>query len=94
MKLFITSILTSLLISLTSYFIGGESLTLKVNFYIGISLLVIAMIMSGSLVSGDRMRANFHTSTPEDRKQNNKWTGRLIIISIPFITVSVLLYFL
>jgi hypothetical protein len=93
LKVLLTSILCCLCVSLISYLFGGWGLSLKLNSGIGISLLIIAMIFSGSFVSGDRMRANYYSSSKEDNIQRMKWTDKLLLISVPFLIVSIIMYF-
>ncbi|MGZ9583775.1 DUF5316 domain-containing protein [Paenibacillus marinisediminis] len=94
MKVFITSVVSCLVISLITFLTGGLGLTLKINSGICAGLLILAMIFSGSFVSGDRMRANYNSSSKEDNIQKNKWTDKLLLISVPFVIVSISLYFL
>jgi hypothetical protein len=91
-RVFLYSIVACAMVSGVSFVIGGRFLTLQVNAWTGIVLILIAAVMSGSLVSGDRMRANYHTSTPQDRKERNKWTGVFFAAGVPFLLVSILLY--
>lgn len=60
---------------------------------IGFFFIGISIIFSGSLVSGDRMRANFATESVEDRRKRNNVTFRSALIGIPNIVMSVFLYF-
>lgn len=38
-------------------------------------LVILAAILSGTLVSGDRSRANFHSSSTEELRARTQWSG-------------------
>lgn len=61
---------------------------------VGCVFIGISMIFSGSMVSGDRMRANIATETSEHRDERNKITLNSLYIALPNIVVAVLFYFL
>ncbi|MGE7674485.1 DUF5316 domain-containing protein [Lysinibacillus sp. NPDC094403] len=60
---------------------------------VGCIFIVISMIFSGSLASGDRMRANFATESIENRDERNKITINSLYIALPNIIVAVLFYY-
>lgn len=93
-KTLIYSTLLCLVILATVFLIGDYMLAMKISFGIGIVLLLLSMIFSGSLVSGDRIRANYHTSTTEDRTLRNKWTLHLLIMAVPFLAAGIIIYIL
>lgn len=66
-----------------AYFISG---------IIGFFFIGIAIILSGSMVSGDRMRANFATESDEDRRNRNSIIFRIALIGIPNLVIAFLLY--
>jgi hypothetical protein len=68
-----------------AYFITGG---------IGFFLLGISMILSGSLVSGDKIRANFATESDEDRNRNKKIMFRTAQIGMPNLVLALLIYLL
>lgn len=59
MKYLLIGIFISLFIAFISMAVGGVDKVVPVTGGIGLLFLMLAMISSGSLVSGDRMRANF-----------------------------------
>jgi len=61
---------------------------------IGCIFIGIAMILSGSMVSGDRMRANLATESTENRDERNKITTNSLLIALPNIIVAILFYYL
>ncbi|WP_219639756.1 DUF5316 domain-containing protein [Cohnella sp. CFH 77786] len=64
----------------------------NVNFGVGILFIMLGAIVSGFLVSGDRIRANYHSSTPEDREQQRKWTGLLFLLGLPYMIIAIVMY--
>ncbi|WP_369292947.1 DUF5316 family protein [Alkalibacillus haloalkaliphilus] len=53
--------------------------------------LLIAGILTGALNRGDRVRANYHTETQQDRYSRDTWIKRLLFISSPNATLLVLM---
>jgi ABC-type Fe3+-siderophore transport system permease subunit len=86
------SAISCLVVSTIIFFAGGLDLTLKVVFGIGVALLLMGAVLSGFLVSGDRMRANYHISSEEDNKNRTRWTDKLFITAVPFILTSILIF--
>lgn len=57
-----------------------------VHTYAGIAgggLCLLAMVFSGSLNPGDRMRANFHTESSEDRRNRISLSGFVLGLGFP-----------
>ena len=61
---------------------------------IGLFFIVIAFILSGVLVSGDRMRLNLATESAESRNQRIVGSLHSTMIAIPNFVVAILFYFL
>ncbi|MGE7916380.1 DUF5316 domain-containing protein [Lysinibacillus xylanilyticus] len=61
---------------------------------VGCIFICISMILSGSMVSGDRMRANFATETTDERDERNKITVNAFLIALPNIFATILFYYL
>ncbi len=61
---------------------------------VGCIFIGISMILSGSMVSGDRMRANFATETTDERDERNKITMNALLIALPNIFAAILFYYL
>jgi hypothetical protein len=61
---------------------------------IGLFFIVIAFILSGVLVSGDRMRLNLATESDESRNQRIVGSLHSAMIAIPNFVVAILFYFL
>lgn len=61
---------------------------------IGVLFLGLAALMSGALVSGDRMRANYTSESSGERNERTTVSTRLALISFPNLVVAVcFLYF-
>lgn len=56
--------------------------------------IVSAMLMSGAIASGDRMRANLATETKEDRNERNHLMNNALLLAIPNIIVAIFAYYL
>ncbi|UZM97328.1 DUF5316 domain-containing protein [Lysinibacillus sp. MHQ-1] len=50
--------------------------------------------MSGSMGSGDRMRANFATETKEDRDERNHIMNNALWLALPNIIVAIFAYYM
>ncbi|CAH8246536.1 DUF5316 domain-containing protein [Paenibacillus melissococcoides] len=74
MKYFGLSCIISLLVTALAYAKGGWELAAEANAWPGGILLVLAAILSGTLVSGDRSRANFHSSPTEELRARTQWS--------------------
>jgi len=90
--LFIGTILSIIGVSI-SMLLWGMERAYFISGIIGCALIVIAMIMSGSMVSGDRMRANLATETREHRDERNKFTANSFLMAIPNILIAVIFYY-
>ncbi|AVK85338.1 hypothetical protein C3943_18300 [Lysinibacillus sp. B2A1] len=90
--LFIGTILSIIGVS-ASMLLWGMERAYFISGIIGCILIVVAMIMSGSMVSGDRMRANFATETREHRDERNKFTANSFLMAVPNILITIILYY-
>ncbi|MFC5589246.1 DUF5316 domain-containing protein [Sporosarcina soli] len=84
----------SLIGILISIFLWGIEKAYLLTGSIGFIFIGISMVMSGSIVSGDRMRANFATESAEDRKERNRITLNSMLLGLPSVLIAVLLYYL
>ncbi|RST73058.1 hypothetical protein D4T97_014345 [Siminovitchia acidinfaciens] len=92
MKYFLIGILLSV-VALCITVIGIDKVVL-VNGGIGLFFLALSMITSGSLVSGDRMRANFTSETMEERHKRTSVSMRLVLLGLPnIVAAACFLYF-
>lgn len=80
--------------SLLSLVIWGLDKMFLLTAIISGVLIALCAILSGTLATGDRMRANYNTETSEDRLNRDKFTTKCFFLAIPNIIVTVLFYFL
>ncbi|MGE7094512.1 DUF5316 domain-containing protein [Lysinibacillus sp. NPDC048646] len=93
MKYFLLGIGLSIIGILISIFLWGIDKAYLVTGSIGFIFIGISMVMSGSIVSGDRMRANFATESAEDGKERNRITFNSMLLGLPSVLIAVLLYY-
>ena len=62
--------------------------------YISLAFVAVSIALSGVLLSGDRLRANFSAEYAEDRERRNRFIGKLLLFALPYALVVILLYFL
>ncbi|WP_139207368.1 DUF5316 family protein [Halobacillus dabanensis] len=76
-----------LLIMVSSVFYGlfteDWELAVKVLAISALLPLLIAGIMTGALVDGDRSRANAYTEVKEGKDRKNRWLAGLLFMSLP-----------
>ncbi|MBY0121653.1 DUF5316 domain-containing protein [Bacillus sp. S/N-304-OC-R1] len=92
MRYFIIGIFISLISILISLVLWGIEKAYYLSGIIGVIFLGISVILSGSMVSGDRMRANFATESAEDRRTRNNITLRAALIGIPNLVIALVVY--
>ncbi|TCZ74304.1 hypothetical protein E0485_20210 [Paenibacillus albiflavus] len=92
MKTLLYSTITCLVIAVAAFFISDLRLSLQICLSIGGILLALSMVFSGALGSGERIRANFNTSTVEDNETRFKWSLYLLIMAAPFLTVGFIIF--
>lgn len=85
-------VLTSLLLAGAALLLPDERLLHKVPGWIGGLCLFICLILSGSLVSGDRARANYAYESKADRQVRNKAVHVLLLFGLPHLLVFLLPY--
>jgi hypothetical protein len=94
MKLLFIGLISSILGVLLSMIIWGMENAYFISAGIGLFFIGISVVSSGSMVSGDRMRANFATESAEDRRARNSITFKSALIGLPNLVVAVMIYFL
>lgn len=65
---------------------------LNVTFITGVVIWIISGLLTGSFVSGDRFRANYHQETEEDRTSRVKQSQFLFLFGLPFIVMGIAAY--
>jgi len=73
--------------------IAGDA-QLIVNLAGGAALVMLALaaIFSGSLGSGDRIRAGYGHEDNQERQRRNQWTSSLLVMAVPNILGAVILF--
>ncbi|MBM7713548.1 DUF5316 domain-containing protein [Siminovitchia sp. FSL H7-0308] len=95
MKYVIIGILLSFVAVLFSLAVWGMEKVVLITGGIGVLFLGLAALMSGALVSGDRMRANYTSESSGERNERTTVSTRLALISFPNLVVAVcFLYFM
>lgn len=77
---------------LISILIWGTEKAYYIPGGIGIIMIGLSMVFSGTMVSGDRMRANYATESTDDRNSRNKMIFTMIIFGAPNLVLAVILY--
>lgn len=90
-----SSFFMGIVIALAAYLIGflsnNYNVTLKITGFVLIVSFVIAGILNGTFISGDRYRANFMNETKEDRDKKMKMVNYLLLLSIPNAIISLVI---
>lgn len=95
MKYFLMGTLLSAVSALFSLALWGIDTAVKVTGGIGLLFLVLSMISLGTMVSGDRARANFASESMAERHERTIVSARLFFIGLPnLIVAGCFLYFL
>ncbi|MEH7392383.1 DUF5316 domain-containing protein [Bacillus sp. JJ1503] len=92
MRYLFIGIFLSLIGVLISIVVWGNEKAYLISGIIGMIFISISIVLSGSMVSGDRMRANFETESVEDRRNRYSITLRSALIGIPNLVISLLCY--
>ena len=66
--------------------------SLNVTFIAGVVIWIISGLLTGSFISGDRSRANYHQETEEDRTSRVKQSQFLFLFGLPFIVMGITVY--
>lgn len=59
---------------------------------ITIGALVLSIILSGAMLSGDRLRANFNTENAEDRERRDRLVVNILLFAFPYALIAAALY--
>lgn len=81
-----------LIISIICSLIANNLLiTVKLSGIIGVIFILLSAIFTGSLTSGDRLRANHATETSEDRRIRVNWAINLALVGLPNLLAAILI---
>jgi|GEM_PF-2631825 len=61
--------------------------------FVALGALVVSIILSGAMLSGDRLRAYYNTEDPADRTRRNDLIGKLLLFASPYAAIAGVLYF-
>lgn len=78
--------------ALTSGLLSHWETAIKITGGIGVISWLLAGILSGAFISGDRTRANESIETAEDKRFRSKFSSVLFLFGLPFLTVALLIY--
>lgn len=92
MKFFISGSVLAIIASFASFYLFGKEQAYFLPGGIGLVSILISAVFSGSLVSGDRIRANFQTESKDDRRERLRTMTRSAVFGLPNILAAVLLY--
>ncbi|MNI41526.1 hypothetical protein D3C73_957820 [compost metagenome] len=67
-------------------------MAMKLTGGVGLGSWLLAGILSGAFISGDRTRANNSIESAEDKKFRNKYSIILFIFGLPFLIVAMTVY--
>jgi hypothetical protein len=93
----VKSLAAGVILLLISLCIGIFESSVKVlmesSAVISSALIILAVILSGAAVSGDRSRSNDAFETKEDRQSRFRWIQNLFLTSLPCLFVAMIIYF-
>lgn len=81
---FLSGLLASLILWALTIFINSDTIQ-RISGYTGLGLFIIAIITSGSMVSGDQQRVNFYTEDPRDRREREHVAMAFLLAAIPIL---------
>lgn len=67
-------------------------MTIKVTVGVGVISWLLAGILSGAFISGDRTRANNSIETTEDKRIRNKYSSELFLFGLPFLITALVIF--
>jgi accessory gene regulator protein AgrB len=88
---FLIGSIIAIVAHLIGFLLNDYNITLKVTGFVVIGSFVIAGILNGTFISGDRYRANALIERKEERDKKMKITGYLLSISIPNVIISIII---
>lgn len=92
LKPFRLGVLVLSFITLISLFMQDLSILVKYTGVVGLVCMGLPAILSGALLRGDRIRANYANETKEDRKKRYRWANNFFMIGLPNIIAAVVSY--
>ena len=71
---------------------GDVELSVNLTGGAALVMLALAVVFSGVLGSGDRIRANFGHEDKQEYQRRNQWTSSLLLMAIPNILGTIILF--
>lgn len=93
MKYLLFGIVLSVIGVLLSYLLWGIEKIYLITGGFAVLFIGLAVVLSGSLGSGDRLRVHCATESAEDRSERISTTFRLLLLGIPNMAVSIFLFY-
>ena len=94
MRYFLIGTLLSIIAIFVSVIIWDIHMVHVLTGAISLIFIATAMLLSGTFISGDRMRANQASEADEDRDNRTKVVNRSLIMAMPNLVIALLFYFL
>ncbi|CEG27060.1 DUF5316 domain-containing protein [Bacillus sp. B-jedd] len=92
MKIFISGTVLAIIASFVSPYLFGTAYAYFLPGGIGLASILISAVFSGSMLSGDRIRANFLTESKDDRRERQRTMTQFALFGLPNLLGAVLLY--
>jgi hypothetical protein len=86
--------ISATIISLILWGIFGPNKVFTLFMYVILGAIILSVILSGALLSGDRIRANYHTEAAKDRNDRNRLISRMLIFVSPYAVIAFIIYLL
>lgn len=90
----IGGIAVTVIIGILSLILGSYTFFSQATGWIGFSALILGAVLSGALVSGDRMRLNTAIETKQDRKNRIDISGTLLLFCLPILGAYAFMFFI
>lgn len=85
----VEGITAALILGIISWVMGSEAFFLQAAGWVGSSALIIGALISGTFLSGDRLRHNQANESKQDRKNRRIAGGILFLFSVPILAAYV-----
>ncbi|MCQ1535929.1 hypothetical protein FTO70_09600 [Methanosarcina sp. KYL-1] len=79
---------------IAAFLLEDPTVILKIAGSVGLIFLVVAGILSGSFLSGNRIRANYYSQGEDERKEKSKLSSDLFFTGLLTIVLSAIAYYL
>lgn len=87
MRSFLAGIIVSSLLLITSIFLNNSSMIMFLLLLLGVVPLIISGLLSGTFLSGDRIRANY--SEPKEFSERSRIGSMFFLFGIPCVLAGI-----